>query len=475
MNVEFIIHGVLSSGQTISVQNDSDYYKQFYSEQKTDTMMTVEIVERPHGISTYYNYLRNNNIVSAREGSYFGMTVRIDEAFCSDIKSMYFMLNNLFEKMIVGNILKQINDRFEYVVDSFSIDYISRVETQFTSMINSIFSSSDFVNISRLNISVGKVYSVNPYDLSLAIVSDIFRNNIKLYVSPSYSLAQLKSFQATIDKVKSEADARIQDTLDAKNESERKIQEQYKGSADKIKILEKQVEELIDANARLIQENRKHRKDSEIISAVEGIKKPIEELASLFGSRFQEGNNVLNKSSNKDVQIIPKAKCGGNSSSFGLQMVNFILGVLILVVLLWSSVTNNKHDNIDIIKSVQERIDSLVTKISDMSNPKVITSESIGADASSDNDVGAIDYSNLRINIKGLSNGQTKLQPNKSYTFEIRGGDFPNDGSWSITIDSIEISTYNTIYIQPSDTLKILTASYLVNNKPIVTRTISIK
>ena len=71
MNVEFQIHGVLSSGQKTWKQEDKDYYAQFYSDQKEDVLMTVEIVNRPHGVSAYYNYLRNNNILSTRVGSYF--------------------------------------------------------------------------------------------------------------------------------------------------------------------------------------------------------------------------------------------------------------------------------------------------------------------------------------------------------------------------------------------------------------------
>ena len=55
MNVEFQIHGVLSSGQKTWKQEDQDYYKQFYSDQTEDVLMIVEIVNRPHGVSTYYN------------------------------------------------------------------------------------------------------------------------------------------------------------------------------------------------------------------------------------------------------------------------------------------------------------------------------------------------------------------------------------------------------------------------------------
>ena len=120
MNVEFQIHGVLSSGQKTWKQEDKDYYAQFYSDQAEDVLMTVEIVNRPHGVSAYYNYLRNNNILSARVGSYFGMTMRIDGAFCRDVKSIYMILDNLFNKMIVGSLLVPKGDKYEYAIDSFA-------------------------------------------------------------------------------------------------------------------------------------------------------------------------------------------------------------------------------------------------------------------------------------------------------------------------------------------------------------------
>ena len=105
MNVEFQIHGVLDNGQSFWKQDDRDYYQTFYSPQAKNSLMTVEVLRRPQGVCTYYNYLRYNNVVSRREGSYFGMSVRIDGEYCADVRGMYDILDNLFEKKIIGRIL----------------------------------------------------------------------------------------------------------------------------------------------------------------------------------------------------------------------------------------------------------------------------------------------------------------------------------------------------------------------------------
>lgn len=151
MNVEFQIHGVLSSGQKTWKQEDQDYYKQFYSDQTEDVLMIVEIVNRPHGVSAYYNYLRNNNILSARVGSYFGMTMRIDGAFCRDVKSIFMILDNLFNKMMVGPLLAPKGEKYEYAIDSFASqnDYLLQVEKQFSNMLNAFCSPQDFLKSRR--------------------------------------------------------------------------------------------------------------------------------------------------------------------------------------------------------------------------------------------------------------------------------------------------------------------------------------
>ena len=115
MNVEFLIHGTLSDGQSSWKEIDVDYCLRFYTPTTTNEVMICEVEKHENGgISSYYNYLRYNNLtaLSGRSGSYFGITVRVDGAICCDVVNMYHLLDTLFTKCIVGSILDIKNNDY---------------------------------------------------------------------------------------------------------------------------------------------------------------------------------------------------------------------------------------------------------------------------------------------------------------------------------------------------------------------------
>lgn len=335
MNVEFQIHGVLSSGQKQWKQEDQDYYKQFYSDQTEDVLMIVEIVNRPHGVSTYYNYLRNNNILSARVGAYFGMTMRIDGAFCRDVKSIFMILDNLFNKMMVGSLLVQKGEKYEYAIDSFASqnDYLLQVEKQFSNMLNAFCSPQDFFEISSAYTSQGMKQSVNASEITIPMAVETIKQRAKLYLSPTY---QSKAAQKKIADAKAEAEAavadanaRIQAAEDAHSKSRQKQEQEYESWKKEKKALEEARDAAIRDYQELEKKVRKAELNTSINAKISEIKQPIIQLAGLMAERFQEDTygNVQEKPS------LTKGALKKINSLFGSPGLFVFFLVLLLLVL----------------------------------------------------------------------------------------------------------------------------------------------
>lgn len=436
MNVEFQIHGVLSSGQKTWKQEDQDYYKQFYSDQTEDVLMIVEIVNRPHGVSTYYNYLRNNNILSARVGSYFGMTMRIDGAFCRDVKSIFMILDNLFNKMMVGSLLAQKGEKYKYAIDSFASqnDYLLQVEKQFSNMLNAFCSPQDFFEISSAYTSQGMKQSVNASEITIPMAVETIKQRAKLYLSPTY---QSKAAQKKIADAKAEAEAavadanaRIQAAEDAHSKSRQKQEQEYESWKNEKKALEEARDAAIRDYQELEKKVRKAELNTSINAKISEIKQPIIQLAGLMAERFQEDTygNVQEKpqphkrSAKEDKLLVwlPRAIC-------------ILLGIALAGTIWYMGGDKNTYQS-DIIKKQSEKIEQLEDSIRNMSNPVGASeqqSRTEKAEVVVEEPV-QYDLSKLRINIKELAAGAQGLTSGATYTCEITGGKYPQDGYWVI-------------------------------------------
>ena len=436
MNVEFQIHGVLSSGQKTWKQEDQDYYKQFYSDQTEDVLMIVEIVNRPHGVSTYYNYLRNNNILSARVGSYFGMTMRIDGAFCRDVKSIYMILDNLFNKMMVGSLLVPKGDKYEYAIDSFATqnDYLLQVEKQFSNMLNAFCSPQDFFEISSAYTSQGTKLSVNASEITIPTTVETIKRRAKLYLSPTYQskVAQKKiaAAKAEADAAVADANARIQAAEDAHSKSKQRQEQELENWKKEKKSLEEARNAAIKNYEDLERKVRKAELNTSINAKISEIKQPLIQLAGLMAERFQEDSygNVPKKPQT------PKKERKENKLLVWLPWAICILLGIALAYTIWPMGSNKDTDGTDIIARQVKQIEQLEDSIRKITNPAGAGAqfEEVKEPEVRTEEPAKYDLSVLWINIVELERGAGGLTSGNTYTCEIKGGKYPQDGHWVI-------------------------------------------
>lgn len=469
MNVEFQIHGVLSSGQKTWKQEDKDYYAQFYSDQAEDVLMTVEIVNRPHGVSAYYNYLRNNNILSARVGSYFGMTMRIDGAFCRDVKSIYMILDNLFNKMIVGSLLVPKGDKYEYAIDSFAAqnDLLLQVERQFSNMLNAFCSPQDFFEISSVYSSQGKKLSVNASEITIPMAVDTIKQRAKLYLSPIY---QSKATQKKIAEVKAEADAVVADANakiraaeNAHTKSKQKQEQEFENWKRERKALEEERDAAIKGYQELEKKARRAELNTSINAKISEIKQPLIQLAGLMAERFQEDTygNIQEK-----PQSHKKEHKKNKLFVWIPWMVCILLGIALAGTIWYMDDTKDTGQTDNIIKKQAANIEQLEDSIRNMSNLVEVLKQQL------EESVQQYDLSKLRINIKELESGTGGLRSGETYTCEIVGGDYPKDGHWIIYEGEKEIKG-NSFTVSSTSGTKV-TIKYYKGTYVIKERTINV-
>lgn len=467
MNAEFQIHGVLSSGQAMWKQKDQDYYKQFYSNQTEDVLMIVEIVDRPHGVSTYYNYLRNNNILSAREGSYFGMTIRIDNAFCRDAKEIFIILDNLFNKMIVDRILKQKGDKFEYNIDSFTAqkEFLQQLEKQFFNMLNAFCSQNDFITITYSWASQRMKRSINVYEITSNISLEIIKQKVKLYLSPNY---QTITAQKKIEAEKMRADAFIEEAETRIRTAERnstKINEQRKIDIDN---WQREKKELEMARDTAIQENRyleeqikKEKLNASINENISKIKQPLIELTELITEQFK------NQDRNKKTSDVSLEKTHRGKE----RWLHYWLPCIVLSMLCFTSIYCSWSSRIAILNEIHKKYNEIEQLKEELGKMLYSTNSSSSIGLSQGQNIS--DFQKLKIDIKELSSSEKYLKKGKTYNFSIIGGKYPKDGKWVVLEGNKETSEPKLNVTADSGTQVSIT--YRFRNTIVAKRTIKIE
>lgn len=446
MNVEFQIHGVLATGQSVWKQDDMDYYKTFYAQRAENTLMTVEALHRPHGLCTYYNYLRSNNVVSAREGSYFGMSVRIDGAFCTDVRGMYDILDNLFEKMVVGKILLPIEGgRLKFAVDRFEdlSDYLTQLEQNFFGMYNAFFAISDFISLTSASLS--NRYKVNPIDITLTLVRQLFNQHLKIGVSPE--IVPL-SAQESIRKSHADIERERQQLLSGVNER-----------TEEITNLRTEIDRLRQDNQRLTNHAQSSNRDGEINEMLRQIGKPIARLSKVICDRFPE-----------EISNEKKEDKGLNT------LLLWAILALIIIMNLFGVKSCNSNQVLPQQASAQNVRDTTLTATYGRVGQAVATSPLVDIEEDPVVEVPIIDFKGVWPDIAPNAN----LKIGNSYTLSLTKNRLPfnieGEGMWQYKYDDVvvKLDTYENIaqlYVTDNSLKnKSIQIEFLYNDSVVVVR-----
>lgn len=160
-------------------------------------------------ICSYYHYLVSKDVTEAvsnndiarnkkygREGSFFAMSIRIDEAYCSNILAIYSLLKNIFDTEIIGNVLvnKDTDGYFVYQIEKLSDadELFKKIEAS----ICSIFSTSlskDVQSFDNFNyLPTGNIYRTSIDHIDNDNLTKRLLANSEIYLFQEYNNIQVK-------------------------------------------------------------------------------------------------------------------------------------------------------------------------------------------------------------------------------------------------------------------------------------------
>ena len=174
MEVELFVHGVPNGVGFWGKEEDRNYFSGFYDHSSDEVKFLIQARAFKGKTYCYYNYLvyktigsQSANIVACdgRDGSYFGITLRLD-AYCKDFDNMYRILDTLYNVYIIGRVLKIEQTKLKYTAPdlaSFSSTF-KDIENTAILLIQKAFTPESFTNFDGFSTSSGKFHAFNLYD-----------------------------------------------------------------------------------------------------------------------------------------------------------------------------------------------------------------------------------------------------------------------------------------------------------------------
>ena len=449
-NYKIYIHG-RPQGQDIWPQCDNSLDKQYIEPfldsrlgNDVNALMQIDIWQG----NAYYSYIQRKNYVEriARGeagSSYFAITLRVDNAICKNVNTLFSLFQRVFEQLCFGKIIKETNGIKQFVISQFRDnvdDIISIIAKNVDQIIAptffSIESGYDTINTSPVR------YALQDVD-SPAFFVDMTKR--KVIVSPDFMskeeenaslLKQISPIKKQCDDLKSELSRKEHDTneLKAINNSQRQnisLLEKEKSSlenkittatADVKKELKAKNEELIriknlyqkqEEQLRNLQSKiNEHEDNIDEIDFVKQIREPLNMYARQKASRFPSGR--MADSNNRKSQSISFEKL--------LPWINclLLLCIFIFSLLFMFSFYSNK-DNL-VKQNANEAKNELITTNNTINEDTVSISSALES-------LEPTHQLEFTIDINGYS-GKGPLQVGKTYTLKAKNCN--ENVSWSV-------------------------------------------
>lgn len=462
MDVELFVHGVPSGEGFWGKEEDRNYFGSFYDHSSDEVKFLIQARALKGKPYCYYNYLvyktvgaQAPNIVAndGRDGSYFGITLRLD-AYCKDIFNMYRILDTIYNVYVVGSLLKIEKSKLKYTIPDFAnvSNVLEGIEKTTIQLIQNAFSAESFTRLDGFALSGNNCPVYNLYDCTEDLVISALKQYGRVAVSPYYpsnketSLQQQFSRQLQAaqkqyeDKLRENADAykkekaQINESLSSlQNEMAQKRQE-ISQRDDKIKNLNAELSRL---QTEVLNAGPK-KKISQIVASIKG---PVTELSAVLKRVAPESPVSGPNSTDTDQQLEKKKFSMVKLFNSFLSILNFLLLLIVILILLNPSKEkpNPVEGNFE-VEALEMEVSDLQKQL-DEAQMTIKSAEPV-------------------IDIKEYSQGDLKLQ----MTYHVEALVKEGNGTWKVDGCKIaETKDPNKVIITPTDS--VVTIMYNIGNQ----------
>jgi cell division protein FtsB len=219
-----VFHGVPQGHDVFGGAKDN-YYESFYnigdSFKGAKTVFVVEVRKDASGFCSYYSYIRPQNVVahSGRNGSYFGMSLKVVGKYCTDVYSLFQLFDRIYEEKIIGTVIQRGGNSEQYIITSFAdVEYPLKTIAQLAdNQIRTNF-EHDFEDIddtfTKQFASTSVYYNLD--DVNSEAFFNATRVYGKVFISPEYAskdelIATLSSSDKKYQALKTDLEKQIAD------------------------------------------------------------------------------------------------------------------------------------------------------------------------------------------------------------------------------------------------------------------------
>lgn len=424
--------------------------------------------------NSYYTYIHCNNVYEKSRDrgacSYFAITIRIDGMRCTNIQTLYNLLEQIYTIKCLGTFICKLNESEAFLVDRFEekIQVLTEIVTIIEQNIEKHLSFEPIEKAHDTRGTLPHKYSTEDVN-SPAFVKDIKEN--KLIISDFYlskgeelntSLKQVSTLKQQYNSLSGELNSckqkraeqeeqikKLQNDLLLQDKQRKSLESQLQNVSEKIssdykKQLKDKTEELDKSNKKNKQLNDSLNEANRRLKEIEIDKEYLADFKRLKEPLIQFSRKI---SENTGKELIVEQKTG-NVGAFWkkrlLSIVNFVLLVVILLLILSHSCNPVKSSGED-VAVLYNKIDSLETTLKKerfnyVSLRDVITK-------------------NCKIDVDGYS-GKGNLIGGNKYTFSVQLQDVSYSyinasvgGNGKLQIENPELPVIINAVLETGDTI----------------------
>lgn len=448
MEVELFVHGVPSGEGFWGKEEDRNYFGTFYDHSADEVKFLIQVRALKGKTYCYYNYLvyktvgaQTPNVVAndGRDGSYFGITLRLD-AYCKDIVNMYRILDTVFNVYVMGNLLKMEKAKLKYTTPDFASvsNVLEGIEKATIQLIQNAFSNDSFARLDGFATSGGNYLVSNLYDCTSENVMSAVKQYSRMAISPYYPSVKEAAIQqqcnAQIQAVQQQCDARLKADADARAKEKNEISTSLSSAQNKVSQLQHEIgqkdgtiSQLNGEVSRLQSEIKIIGQNKKVAQIVAPIREPIVELATIL-------KRMVPESSERKIHNIKQNPNDEHKKNFDFSIVKAIksfipfLNLLLLLVVIGTLLNPFKNKPTD-----DTNKDSLVAKVESLEKEKQDLQEQLEIARTTENgltqDIATTPAFNMEpviIDIQGFNGGDLSLHT--TYNVEAKRG--ARNGIW---------------------------------------------
>ena len=329
MEVELFIHGVPNGEGFWGKEDDRNYFGTFYDHSTDEVKFLVQNRASKGKLYCYYNYLvyktvgsPTPNVVAydGRDGSYFGMSLRLD-AYCKDVMNMYRILDTIYNIYVYGSLLKIEKSKLKYTFSDFSNveTKLKTIETEVIKLIQNGFNADSFMSLEGFAQGGGNASVFNLYELTATDALQVMKQSGKMVASPYYPTVREK-------RIKQQHDNQIESLKQQCDKEKSEMKETLNPLKAQVSALQQEVSSRDKAINQLQKDLQNAGQNKHIGQLVSILKDPVAELSRLLRTVVPNTNSSQMVSSQPSVL---------KKVSVLVPFVNFLLLVFV-VFLIWA-------------------------------------------------------------------------------------------------------------------------------------------